>query len=225
MTKQGKQTGRVLRVVVCAIVVGAMVILAGCKKQPSGQADTERPGGPGESGPVSESPDESGRTDVESPADSKMSLNDVINTARTWYPTFTSWFGKTSPDFTLADITGKEHTLSGYRGKNVMVILWAIRCRPCQMEVPDFIELRNTVGEDKLAMLAISPENPTLLEGFVAQQKINYTVVSSPGTMPMPYSLVQYVPSTFFIDQEGKIKLAVTGMVPVDEIKAIFQAR
>ena len=128
MTEQDKQIGRVLTVVICAVVVGAMVILAGCKKQPSGQADGERPAspGPGGSGPAEERP----ATDVEPPAGSKVSLNDVIKAARTWGPSFTSWVGKPAPEFTLTDITGKEHTLSGYHGKNVMVIFWAIRCRP-----------------------------------------------------------------------------------------------
>ena len=216
MTEDRKQASLKFMRVICVIMLASLVIWCGCKKEPSGQAGT----GAEQPGPSSESPD----VEAEPSAGDKTSLNEIISAARTWGPSFNSWFGKPAPDFTLTDITGKEHTLSDYHGKDVMVIFWAIRCPPCQMEIPDFIELRNTVGQDKLAMLAISPENPTLLERFVAQQKMNYTVISNPGTMPMPYSLVQYVPSAFFIDREGKIKLATTGLIPLDDIKAVLRA-
>jgi peroxiredoxin len=216
MTEDRKQASLKFMRVICVIMLASLVIWCGCKKEPSGQAGT----GAEQPGPSSESPD----VEAEPSAGDKTSLNEIISAARTWYASFTSWFGKSAPDFTLTDITGKEHTLSDYRGKDVMVIFWAIRCPPCRREVPDFIELRNTVGEDKLAMLAISPESASLLERFVAQQRINYTVLSNPATLPMPYSLVQYVPSTFFIDPQGNIKLATTGMIPLGDIKAILRA-
>jgi len=105
------------------------------------------------------------------------------------------------------------------------VDLFSNRCSPCRMEIPDLIELRKTVGEDKLAMLAISNEKPDLVKGFVAKQKINYTVLlSNPRTMPGPFNAVNAIPCSFFIDAKGKIKLATVGMLSLDEIKAILQA-
>jgi len=176
-------------------------------------------------GPLNESPDEPPEIDVVSPTDPKISLNDVIRAARTWDPSFTSWFGKPAPNFTLTDTTGKEHTLSNYAGKDVVLMFWATWCPTCRAEIPHLIELQNSSAEDKPVVLAVSRENVSLLGQFVAREKINFPVISSTTTMPMPYSLVQYIPSTFFIDRDGKIKLAVTGVVPVDEIKAIFRAR
>jgi peroxiredoxin len=194
--------------------------LTGCKRQPASEPNTARAGGPGESGPANERSDVS----VEPPAGSKISLNDVIRAARTWDPSFTSWYGKPAPDFTLIDIKGKEHTLNNYAGKDVVLVFWATYCGACRMEMPHLNELYNADAGDKPVILAVSRESVGLLTRYVTSEKISFPVISNTTTLPMPYSLVQYVPSTFFIDRQGKIKLAAIGMVPAHEMKAIFQA-
>jgi len=155
---------------------------------------------------------------------SMIRLEDIIKAAKTWGPAFQNWYGKSTPDFALIDISGKVHRLSDYRGKNVLVIFWATWCGPCLREIPDLIELRKTVGRDDLAMLAITNENPNLVKRFVAKAKINYDILLDQGTLPMPYNSIKAIPSGFFIDAEGKIKLATVGMVSLKEIKMILQA-
>ena len=73
-------------------------------------------------------------------------------------------------------------------------------------------------------MLAISNEKLTLVKKFVAEGKINYTVLTDPGALPGPYNAINAIPSSFFIDPEGKIKLATSGLISLGEIKAIIQA-
>ena len=225
MTEQSKQTSRVLTVVICVIVLAPLVIWGGCKRKPSGQANTERPGSPGQPGLTDAGSDKTRYVETEQPTGLKPGLNEVIRAAKTWDASFTSWFGKPAPDFTLTDTTGKAHKLSEYAGKDVILLFWATWCPTCRAEIPHLIELQNTNAEDKPVILAVSRESVSSLEGFIAREKINFAVISNTATMPMPYSLVQYIPSTFFIDRQGKIKLAVTGMVPVDEIRAILRAR
>jgi len=77
--------------------------------------------------------------------------------------------------------------------------------------------------------LAISNEKPDLLKGFVAKQRINYTVLLDKGDMPKPFGVMRIyrttgIPGSFFIDPQGKIKLATSGLIPLDETKAILQA-
>jgi peroxiredoxin len=156
----------------------------------------------------------------------KPLISDIVGSARSWGPAFQSWYGKQVPDFTLKDITGKEHKLSSYVGKNVMVVFWATWCGPCRMEVPHLKELRSQVGEDKLAILALSNEYPDEVANFASKNGINYTIFSySDSDLKSPFNSIRAIPTTFFIDQQGKIKLASSGAMSIEEMKLILDAQ
>jgi len=238
MSEQQKQTNLWPVVFTSAVILVAVVIWAVVKKQPGRSAELSRnpeniqaehqrqhnhehlfePLPSEERGePLTESTDNDSQP--------KMSLNDIVRYARAWGPIYTSWYGKTAPDFTLTDISGKQHKLSDYRGKNVMIIFWATWCRPCLIEMPHLIALRNIINEDKLAMLAISNEHSALVEKFVENKKMNYTAFSSDTrAMPFPFNRIRGIPCSFFIDPNGKIKLATEGTLSLGEMKAILQA-
>ena len=230
MFEQKKEKAFWLRVSVSTIMFASIVIWPGCKKQPAEQSQTEQPNSePTPSEPVAQTTSESATIDITPSTSPKVSLKDIIQAARTWKPSFTAWYGKPAPDFALTDLDGKEHKLSDYKGKKVLLVFWTTWCPPCRKEIPDLIELRKTVSEDKLAMLAISNEKPDLVKSFVTQANINYTVLIDQGgvkfdqgTLPGPYNAINAIPSSFFIDQEGKIKLATSGLVSLSEIKAIL---
>ena len=221
---------KILTAVVVFTILVAVIICPGCKKQPSKQpapgpsTEQARFKSP-QSQHFAERTEEPSSTEAEPFTSSKRTLKEIIDAARTWglATDFKPWFGKPAPAFTLPDITGKQHNLSDYRGKNVMIIFWATWCGPCRIEIPDLIKLRNTIGEDKLAMLAISNERPTLVKTFAAQQKINYTVLTSQQELPAPFNLVNAIPCSFFIDRQGRIKLATVGLLPLSDMKAILQ--
>ena len=152
-------------------------------------------------------------------------LQNIVNSAQTWDVAFTSWYGKSAPEFMVKDINGKSYKLGDYKGKNVLVVFWATWCPPCNMEIPHLKELRNAIGEDKLEILAISNEDPELVKNFAVDKKINYTVVSTAETiLPPPFSGVNSIPTSFYIDKNGVIKLATEGLVSFEEAKAIIQS-
>jgi peroxiredoxin len=156
---------------------------------------------------------------------SGMSLDDIVKSRRTWNVAFTTWIGKAAPDLTVKDIEGTEHRLSDYYGRDVLVVFWATWCPACNMEIPHLIELRKMLGEDELLILAISNETAEHLKQFVAAKGINYAVVPvGSSALPGPFANVTSIPTTFFIDQNGAIKLAAEGLVSLEEAKAILQA-
>jgi thiol-disulfide isomerase/thioredoxin len=214
MAEQKNQKVLWLTVAVAAVILAAVALWALMKPKPAENSQDHHQHSPLES-------------------HSNPTINDIVSAARTWGPAYTSWIGRTAPDFTLTDISGKKHKLSGYRGKDVLLVFWATWCAPCIMEIPHLIELRETTGEDKLAMLAISytsvmpPNTIDKIKDFVKQNKeINYTVLPAEvAQMPDPYNRVNAIPCSFFIDTEGKIKLATEGLISLREVKAILQAK
>ncbi len=109
---------------------------------------------------------------------------------KTWDMAFTASFGKNAPDFSVEDIDGKMHKLSDYQGRDVVVVFWATWCPACNLEIPHLIELRNMFAVDKLAILAISNEEPEHLKHFAESKGINYTVASlGDSLLPEPFPM------------------------------------
>ena len=162
------------------------------------------------------------------PTESKnvgTSLDEVIEARKTWNVALAGWSGKAAPDFTISDIEGLRHRLSDYRGRDVLVVFWATWCPACNMEIPHLIELREMFEADELAILAISNETAEHLRQFVASAAINYSVVPlGDASLSSPFGDVRSIPTTFFIDRNGIIKLAAEGLVSAQEAKAILHA-
>ncbi|KJD34496.1 hypothetical protein PK35_01490 [Tamlana nanhaiensis] len=54
-----------------------------------------------------------------------------------------------APDFTLKDIDGKIHTLEDFKGKYLVIDLWATWCGPCKRSFPAMQEAVNKYKNDK----------------------------------------------------------------------------
>lgn len=143
---------------------------------------------------------------------------------KTWDLDFRPWIGREAGDFAVMGIDGKMHRLSDYRGKEVAVVFWATWCPACNEEIPHLIELRKRVGADRLAVLAISNEPVEVLRPFVEAKGINYTVATLDSRLPEPFSGVTGIPTTFFVNPEGKVKLAAVGLISLEESLAIVNA-
>jgi peroxiredoxin len=155
--------------------------------------------------------------------DSKEKIQKIVDGQNTFQPSFEQWWGRIAPDFALTDTEGNVHKLSSYRGKNVVVVYSTTWCPTCRIQVPHLKELREGVPAAQLAVLSISNESAALLKEYAGQQEINYPMLSSSETLEAPFSQVQYIPTSFFVDAQGKFKLVATGLVEADVAKAIVE--
>ena len=60
------------------------------------------------------------------------------------------------PDLVFKDAQGRERKLSDWRGRTVLLNLWATWCVPCRKEMPALDQLQATLGGDKFEVVTIS---------------------------------------------------------------------
>jgi len=139
---------------------------------------------------------------------------------------------KQAPAFTLRDTTGKKVSLSDYKGKAVVVDFWATWCAPCKIEIPWLEKLRDQYASQGLEVLGISEDDLDLddQKALLKEKKditdsatklgINYPVLFDDKKVAEPYGGVDALPTTFYVDRNGKVVAATIGLVDRDEIEA-----
>jgi len=109
--------------------------------------------------------------------------------------------GSMAPDFKVKDLQGKEVSLSGLKGKVVLVNFWATWCPPCKEEIPSMMKLNKAMEGKPFQMLAISID-----EGGKADVESYF---KSSGIARV-YG-VTGVPETFVVDKNGKVQKKIVG--------------
>jgi peroxiredoxin len=108
-------------------------------------------------------------------------------------------------DFTLADLQGRNWSLKELRGKVVLVNFWATWCPPCRKEMPDLETLYNRFKGQGLVILAISDEEASKVQPFIAQRNFTYPILLDPGRKVNALFRVEGIPKTFVYDRDGKL--------------------
>jgi len=79
---------------------------------------------------------------------------------------------KPAPIGVFLDAQGKEVSFADYKGKVILVNLWATWCAPCIKEMPDLNELQKSLGSEKFEVVLLS-ENQDGIESSLAFLKEN----------------------------------------------------
>lgn len=122
--------------------------------------------------------------------------------------------GFLAPEFTLHAIDEENYTLSEFRGKAVLVNLWATWCPPCRAEMPAIEKVYQEYKEQGFIVLAINATNqddPSAIPAFLTQYNITFPILlDESGSVSLLYQL-QSLPSSFFINREGIIQEIIIG--------------
>lgn len=60
------------------------------------------------------------------------------------------------PDLTFQDASGAPRKLSDWRGRTILLNLWATWCIPCRKEMPALDELQKKLGSDTFQVVAVN---------------------------------------------------------------------
>ena len=122
---------------------------------------------------------------------------------------------KAAPDFSLKDSNGKLVKLSDYKGKVVLLNFWATWCGPCKIEIPWFIDFEQRYKDRGFAVIGVTMDEESWdsVKPYITEKKVNYRVVMGDDSVGKAYGGVDSLPTTFVIDQEGRIASTHIGLV------------
>ena len=132
--------------------------------------------------------------------------------------------GTKAPDFSFPDLDGKNVSLSDFRGKIVLLNIWATWCRPCVEEMPSIERLYNKFKKDDLVVLAVSIDikGKKVVDPFMKIHKLSFkALLDTKGSIQNLYRTTG-VPESFIIDKNGIILQKIIGSYDWSSSK-IFQ--
>jgi DsbE subfamily thiol:disulfide oxidoreductase len=131
--------------------------------------------------------------------------------------------GGTVPDFTLPDLNGKPVDLQKVvkNNKVTLVNFWATWCPPCRAEIPEFVKFYHKYTGKRLEIIAVNLQESTAdVKNFAKNNGMNFPIVTdSSGKVGELYQ-VSAIPTTFFIDRNGKIFYRIEGTTDLKTLEA-----
>lgn len=114
---------------------------------------------------------------------------------------------RAAPDVAIADGEGGLHPLHEFRGRYVLINLWAPWCAPCVMELPALAALKKTLPAATLTVLAVNVGRDEAMETaqFLAAHKASGLGVWRDPNIALERAFRAYgLPATVLIDPSGK---------------------
>lgn len=142
--------------------------------------------------------------------------------------------GSTAPDFDAVQLpTGRPVQIEDYRGKVVLLNIWATWCPPCKVEMPSMESLSHKLaGTDfRLVAVSVDEDDSSVVNKFVKDMGLTFEILHNrDGSIRRIYQTTG-VPESFVIDRDGVIVKKVIGAAdwnaPVNEnlIRRLLDAR
>jgi peroxiredoxin len=117
--------------------------------------------------------------------------------------------GQPAPDFTLADLSGKTHSLKDYRGKIVVVGFISARC-PISNAYKDRIRaIADEYAKRGVTFLGVNSNADESIEearAYAAKNRLDFTILKDEGNVVADAYAAERTPKTYLIDGEGVVR-------------------
>jgi peroxiredoxin len=141
--------------------------------------------------------------------------------------------GDQAPAFEARRLSGAPIALEDYRGKVLLLNVWATWCGPCQAEMPSMERLHRAVGDSNFRIVAVSvdQDGPDLVDRFARDMGLTFDILHDrAGEIQRRYR-TSGVPESWVIDRQGVIVKKVIGAtdwnspVNVALVRSLLDAR
>lgn len=109
-------------------------------------------------------------------------------------------------DLLLADLDGASHTVAEWRGRPVLINVWASWCEPCRREMPLLQTFAG--GRTSVKLIGLAQDNLPEIRGYLRQTSVNYQIMVDNETGVGGLRLgnrLGALPYTVLIDSDGKL--------------------
>jgi len=132
-------------------------------------------------------------------------------------------------DVEFVDLDGNVVMLSDFKGKWVVVNLWATWCPPCLKEIPELIMFHEANKDNNAIVLGLNYEtNPVEdIKVFAEEQMINFPIVrlkDGADGRTTPFGLLRGLPTTYMISPSGSPVAATVGLVSMQDLEDFIKA-
>src|SRR5690606_34007722 len=128
----------------------------------------------------------------------------------------------------FTDADGKQMTLGDFKGKTLLVNLWATWCAPCREEMPALDKLQQMKGGDDFEVVAVNIDtgDNTKPVGFLNEIGIEHLALYRDATLNSfnelkRKSLAFGLPVTLVIDKDGCQISSMNGPAEWDSPEAV----
>lgn len=133
--------------------------------------------------------------------------------------------GNLAPEFVLKHADGETSNLSDWLGQPVIMNFWASWCAPCKEEMPALIDAYRAHEADGLVVLGVNAqESAEQAKTFVDKFQMPFPVALDSRGEVMQLYMVRGLPTTIFIDREGRIAMRYAGLL-TEELLDEFVAK
>lgn len=122
------------------------------------------------------------------------------------------------------DLDGAPVDLAGFRGRPLLVNVWASWCAPCIEEMPELSRFANAQGEHGIQVLGLALDTPDNIRAFLQQVPVNYPIMHDlPGPTDASVALGNdkgLLPYSVLIDADGRLLKQKLGPFEPGELDA-----
>src|SRR2546430_893986 len=158
----------------------------------------------------------------------------VVLAAKVWPQLDLVAVGSRAPAFRAIDLrTGRPTSLADYRGRVILLNVWATWCPPCRVEMPSLQRLHRKLAGPDFAVVSVSIDDgdSSGVMKFVRELGLGFDILQDKSGSIQHIYQTTGVPESFVIDRDGVIIKKVIGAAewdgPVNEllIRKLIDAR
>ncbi|MBV8497969.1 MAG: TlpA family protein disulfide reductase [Candidatus Eremiobacteraeota bacterium] len=129
--------------------------------------------------------------------------------------------GQSAPVFELRDDRGASVSLARYRGRLVVMNLWASWCPPCRAEMPDLQRLATLYAGRDLVIVGVNEgESPQRAGAFASSLRIRFPIWIDSGEQYGRTYAALGLPTTIIVDRSGIVARGFDGALTFDQMRA-----